>query len=83
MEPEVLRFVSEEVNAEEWAAAGREECEPCRPPGEAGKVYKVKLNDGKEGKEARFFVAKKMFLEGLSEEEIRSAFAEVLPRPPR
>jgi hypothetical protein len=27
-----------------------------------GKVYKVRLNDGKEGKDASYFVAKKMFL---------------------
>lgn len=45
--------------------------------GNYGKVYKVKLNDGKEGKEAKYFVAKKMFLEGLSEEEVRSAFGEI------
>ena len=28
----------------------------------SGKVYKVRLNDGKEGKDASYFVAKKMFL---------------------
>jgi hypothetical protein len=44
----------------------------------SGKVYKVKLNDGKEGKEAKYYVAKKMFLEGLTEEEIKSAFGEVV-----
>lgn len=49
----------------------------------SGKVYKVKLNDGKEGKEAKYFVAKKMFLEGLSEDEVRSAFGEVRLPPCR
>lgn len=33
-----------------------------------GQVFRVKLNDGKEGKEAKYYVAKKMFLGGLSEE---------------
>jgi hypothetical protein len=32
----------------------------------SGKVYKVKVNNGKEGKDATYFVAKKMFLEGMS-----------------
>ena len=38
------------------------------PPTHTGKVYKVKLNDGSEGKDAKYYCAKKMFLEGLSEE---------------
>ena len=48
-----------------------------------GKVYKVRLNDGKEGKDATYFVAKKMFLEGMSEEDIKSAYGEVLPKTHR
>lgn len=42
--------------------------------GNFGKVYKVRLNDGKEGKDCSYFVAKKMFLEGLSEEDIKAAY---------
>ena len=34
----------------------------------------MRLNNGKEGKEAAYFVAKKMFLEGMSEEDIQSAY---------
>ena len=39
----------------------------------------MKLNDGKEGKEAKYYVAKRIYLEGMSEEEIKSAFGEVTP----
>ena len=45
---------------------------------DAGKVYKVRLNNSGEGKDAVYFVAKKMFLEGLSEEEVKSAYGEVV-----
>ena len=43
----------------------------------------MRLNDGKEGKDASFFVAKKMFLEGMPEEDIKAAYGEVLIWSPR
>ncbi len=60
--------VGKRVRAEVQATQHARKGQLRYPPPYSGKVYKVKLNDGKEGKEAKYYVAKKMFLEGLSED---------------
>jgi hypothetical protein len=41
-----------------------------------GSVYRVKVKDG--SKDPKYYVAKKILLEGLSEEELNFAYGEVL-----